>query len=263
MTRAADNVRVAVITGTSSGIGQACARKFLSEGFRVYGLSRRPGEGIHIACDVSDAESVKAAFREIAAREDSIDVLICNAGMGISGAAAYAEHSDIMRIFGVNCMGVFSCVREALPLLRKGAHIVTVSSAAAYFAIPFQAYYSATKAAVTAYTQALRTELAVLGIRVCCVMPGDVHTGFTDARRKSEAGAEVYGQRIGKSIAAMEKDERTGMSPDHVADVIYRRAQQKNPPPLTTVGALYKVFIFLNRLFPTRLVEFIIAHMYS
>ncbi|MEA4823811.1 MAG: SDR family NAD(P)-dependent oxidoreductase [Clostridiaceae bacterium] len=260
------NSKIAVITGASGGIGAAAAARFADAGYAVYGLSRHPGADPRIRfipCDVARDSDVCAAFDAIREAAGSIDVLVCNAGMGISGAAAYASDADIARIFGVNCFGVFRCIREARALCHAGSQIVIVTSAAAVFAIPFQAYYSATKSALNSYTLALRTELAVAGIRVSAVMPGDVRTGFTDARVKSTSGTELYGDRIEKSVAAMERDERHGMSPDAVARVIFRQIHAKNPRPLVTVGGSYKLFIFLNRILPTRLVAFLIGKMYS
>ena len=257
--------KVCVITGASGGIGAAAAERFSKAGYAVYGLSRRPGADpavTYLACDVSDDASVRAAFADILGREPGGPaVLVCNAGMGISGATAAATEDDIARIFGVNCFGVFRCVREAK--LREGASVVIVSSAAAVFPIPFQGYYSATKAALNAYALALRTELAMQGIRVSAVMPGDVRTGFTDARVKSEADAALYGGRISKSVAVMERDERHGMPPSAVAKVILAQAEAKNPRPLRAVGAQYKLFLVLEKLLPTRLLCYIIGKMYG
>ena len=258
--------KTAVITGASGGIGAAAAARFLGAGYAVCNLSRRPGPDArvrHIPCDVADEASVRAAFAAVSREYGHIDALVCNAGMGISGAAAFASEEDIGRIFSVNCFGVFRCVREAFPFLPRGAHIVIVTSAAAVFPIPFQAYYSATKAALQSYTLALRTELAPAGIRVSAISPGDVRTGFTDARVKSDAGQSLYGDRIARSVAAMERDERRGMSPDAVARVILRHAAAKNPRPVTTVGGSYRMFIVLNRILPTRLVAFLIGRLYS
>ena len=156
---------------------------------------------------------------------------------------------------------MFRCVREAR--LARGACVVVVSSAAAAFPIPFQAFYSATKAALNSYTLALRTELGTQGVRVCAVMPGDVRTGFTDARVKSSAKDALYGGRIARSVESMERDERRGMSPDAVARVLLTRAEEKNPRPLTAVGGSYRLFLFLNRLLPARLACFIIGKMYG
>ena len=257
--------KVCVITGASGGIGAAAAARFAQAGYAVYGLSRHPGSDpavTYLSCDVSDDASVRAAFAELRAREPGgIRTLVCNAGMGISGATAAATEADIQRIFGVNCFGVFRCVREAK--LSRGAAVVIVSSAAAVFSIPFQAYYSATKAALNAYTLALRTELAMQGILVSAVMPGDVRTGFTDARVKSEADAALYGGRITKSVAVMEHDERRGMPPSAVAKVIFAQAEAKHPRPLRAVGAQYKLFLLLGKLLPARLVCFIVGKMYG
>ena len=105
--------------------------------------------------------------------------------------------------------------RAVIPIMRQAGRgrIVNLSSVAAPVPIPFQAYYSATKASVNAYAMALANELRPFGITVCAVMPGDIHTGFTAARRKVSEGDDIYKGRISRSVARMEHDEQTGMDP--------------------------------------------------
>lgn len=255
-------MKTAVITGASSGIGEATAAAFFKHGYRVYNLSRHAGKDsriLHLPCDVTDDRQVQECFAKIG---NGIDVLVCNAGMGISGAAAWAEMTDVRRIFGVNTLGAMSCVTAARPYLAQNASVILITSVAASFSIPFQVYYSATKAATAAFARGLRMELRDLGIQVCAVSPGDVNTGFTDARRKSNAGTEVYGQGIEKAVAAMEKDERTGMRAEQVANVILRTSERRNPPPVVTVGTKYKLFIAISKLLPARLIDYLLCKLY-
>ena len=210
--------KVAVVTGGTSGIGRATALSLKDAGYTVYELSRR-AEGVeglhHIAADVTDQQAVNDAAAQIMAAEGRIDVLVNNAGFGISGAIEFTETAEAKALFDVNFFGMVNMNRAVVPLMRAAGRgrIVNLSSVAAPVPIPFQAYYSATKAAVNAYTMALANELRPFGVTVCAVMPGDIHTGFTAARRKVSAGDDIYQGRISRSVKRMEHDEETGMDP--------------------------------------------------
>ncbi len=258
---------VAVVTGGSSGIGKAACALLRDGGFDVYELSRsgKSEDGIkHITADITDEKNVDAALKKVVDEAGGIDLLVNNAGMGISGAVEFTELSAAKKIFDVNFFGTLICIKAALPYLRKSksGRIVNLSSVAAPVAIPFQSFYSATKSAVNSLTLALRNEVKPFGIKVCAVMPGDAKTGFTDAREKNTAGAELYGKAIERAVTAMEKDERNGMSPERVAKVVYRAATAKNPKPLYTAGGVYKLFVFLTKVLPTRLFNWIVGKVY-
>lgn len=260
--------RVAVVTGGSSGIGRACAEMLSERGWTVYELSRSgvsSGGVRHIGADVTDEAQIKAALAEVYSSEGRLDLLLNNAGMGISGAIEYSDTSDVKNILNVNLMGVFLCAREALPYLRltPGAQIINISSVAAVFSIPYQAFYSASKAAVNSLTLALASELKSFGIRVNAVMPGDVKTGFTEARLKNLKGGELYGGAAERAVAVMEKDEQNGMAPGRVASFVCRLAEGRGTGRLYTVGAKYKLLVFLGRLLPTGLANIIVAKLYS
>ena len=242
--------RVAVITGGSSGIGLHAARALRGRGLNVYELSRRaenaePGV-THLQADVTDEAQVNAAVAEILRREGRIDILINNAGFGISGAIEFTPAQEARRQFDVNFFG-----------------IVNMSSVAAPIAIPFQAYYSASKAAVRTYSLALASEVRPFGIEVCVIMPGDIATGFTAARRKSCDGDDVYHGRIARSVAVMEHDEQTGMSAEYAGQFVARRATQKRAKLICTMGHKYALFVFLMRILPTGLATRIVGKIYA
>lgn len=255
------------VTGGSSGIGLAIARHFAGKGHTVYSLSRRPSmDGVrHIPCDVTDEASVNAAFAALEQAEGSLDILINNAGFGISGAVEFTELQKARNLFDVGYFGVLACVKHALPLLRKSDAplILNVGSLAAALPVPFQSVYSSAKAAVSALTLCLVNELRPFGIRVCAVLPGDVRTGFTAARDKSADGKELYGERLERAVARMEADEKNGMPPERIADAVYRAAMKRRPKPLFTVGAGYKLLFALSGLLPVRFVNWIEGKLYG
>lgn len=260
-------MRTLVITGGSSGIGKATASLFAERGWCVFELSRHGKSDsniIHIDCDVCSEESCHAAIAEVMKQTDHIDVVISNAGYGISGPIEFSAMADVEHQMDVNFLGAVRFTQAVLPQLRsqRKGRIIYTSSVAAVLAVPYQAFYSASKAAINAMALALANEVREFGITVSVLMPGDVSTGFTDARRKSSAGAEIY-HHSEQAITAMEKDERGGMQPRKIAALFYHIAVCRNPRPQYVGGALYRLFCFLNNILPTRLVNWIEGRMYS
>lgn len=249
------NAPIVVLTGGTSGIGRATAQALLARGCTVYELSRRV-EGLagtrHFQADVTCEESLAAAIHAIMEEAGHIDVLINNAGFGISGAMEFTEISEAQRQFDVLLFGMMRLNKLVIPHMRKhgGGRIVNLSSVAAVAPIPFQACYSAAKAAVNAYTMALANELRPFGISVCCVQPGDISTGFTDARQKSIQGDEIYGGRISRSVAKMERDERHGMSAEQAGQFLSRVALRRRCKPICTIGFSYRCICLLIHLLP-------------
>lgn len=262
-------MKIAVITGGSSGIGLAAAELFAQKGFLVYALSRRGGQNAerlrHLVCDVTDERQVEAVFGEIFARHGQIDVLVNNAGFGISGAVEQTSGSQAKKQLDVNFFGCFHCCKAAIPLMRKAGHgtIINISSMAAVLSIPFQAFYSASKSAVNALTLALANEVRPFGITVCALMPGDVKTGFTAMREKETDRSGIYGDTLKSSIETMEHDEQNGMTPQQLAQAIWRLSQKKHPRILSACGAQYRLFNTLQKALPTSLVNRIVGGIYA
>ena len=260
--------KVIVITGGTSGIGLQAARVLSQKGCRVYELSRRESgtdAAMHIQADVTDEDQVRRAIEQIMDREKHIDVVINNAGFGISGAIEYTDTEEAKRQFDVNFFGMVRVNRAVLPIMHRQGHgrILNMSSVAAPIAIPFQAYYSASKAAVRTYTMALYSEVKPYGIEVCAIMPGDIATGFTAARRKNPAGDEAYGGRISRSVAVMEHDEQTGITAEKAGEYVAGKALQAKVPVLCTLGGKYKFFVFLTRLLPTKALADLVGGIYA
>ena len=258
--------RIVVITGASKGIGKATAAVFRAAGDRVYNLSRS-GEttdnAFHIPCDVTGETQCKQAVSTVLEREGRIDVLILNAGFGISGPVETTELEAAKKQFDVCLFGAVRVLKAALPSLRESkGHVLFTSSVAAVTPIPYQAFYSACKASINSVVMALRNELKGTGIRVAAVLPGDVKTDFTAQREKNPVNEALYPNEV-KSVAKMEYDEQHGMSPDRIAKRFYRLSLQKNPKPFCSVGVAYSAVLILVKILPARLANFILGKMYA
>ena len=219
----------------------------------------------HIVADITKEETLAAAVAQVMEAEGRIDLVVNNAGFGISGAIEFTTAEEAQRLFDANFFGMVRMNRCVVPIMRRqgGGRIVNLSSVAAPVAIPFQAYYSATKAAVNDYTMALANELRPFDVTVCAVQPGDIRTGFTAAREKVIEGDDIYQGRIGRSVARMEHDEQTGMDPAKAGRFIANVAAKRSVKPLYTIGASYKFFVFLVRILPSRTLNRLVGLLYA
>ena len=259
---------VAVVTGASRGIGLAIARQLAAEGWAVCGLSRRRGEAAGVdwrACDVTDRAAVEAVFREILAVYGRVDLLVNNAGMGISGAAEFATAGNIGRQLDVNLLGAVACTQQVLAPMRDrgGGRILFTSSLGALFPLPYQSFYSASKAGLNSFSDALGLEVRRFGIETCTVRLNDVHTEFTDSRRKNETGDDLYGGRVTAAVAKMEQSERRGMRPEQVAVAVSALLRRRRLPPHKIVGAGNEVLGLLYRLLPARTMLRLLGRLYG
>ena len=260
--------KVVIITGISSGIGLSLGRYLKDRNYIVYGLSRsviKEDKINHIKADVTNEDELINAYKIVYEKEGKIDFLINNAGMGISGSIEATTLKDAKTIFDVNFMGVFLSSKAVLPYMRKqkSGRIINIGSVAGPLAIPFQAFYSSSKAAVNTFTDALANEVAPYGIGVCTILPGDIKTNFTKNRKKNIEELEVYQNRVDKSILLMEKDEQAGMTVQYASKVIFKVMRRGKMPLRMTIGKKYKVFVFLKRLLPVKVVNKLIGSIYS
>ena len=200
--------KVLVITGGSSGIGKATAILFASNGWKVFNLSRHTGkeqtENItHIYCDVSSEKSVKEAVQQVYQNTKYVDILIANAGYGISGPIEMTPLQEAKHQMEVNFFGAFNIIQAIIPEMRKRRQgkIIFTSSVAGLLPVPYQAIYSASKAAINALALALQNELREFNIKVSALLPGDVSTAFTDSRTKTQ-GTIIY-TRADKAVSLL------------------------------------------------------------
>lgn len=260
--------KVALVTGGSSGIGLQTARALQKKGCKVYTISRNAFsmQGIHhIIADVTSAEQIEAVVAVILQKEGRLDIVVNNAGFGISGGAEFTAMDAAQRQMQVNFLGCSNVCRAVLPVMRQqgSGRIVNLSSVAAVVPIPFQAFYSASKAAINAYTMAVANEVKPYGISLCAVMPGDIKTNFTAVRQKEYTGDDVYGGRISRSVSKMEADEQNGMSAEKAGAYIAKIALKKAVKPLYAIRIDYKLITILAKLLPGGLLNGIIRKLYA
>ncbi len=262
--------KTVVISGASSGIGFATAEYLDSLGYNVIGLSRKYPRNEYsfkyFLCDITKETQIEKFVDFLNKEIESVDVLVNCAGMGVSGAIEYSTEEELRKIFDVNVFGQFLLTKNLIPLLRKSsdAKIINIGSVAGELIIPFQTFYSMTKAAMHAFSEGLRNELKPFNIQVTSVLPGDIKTDFTKNREMPKVlEDDLYKDRIKKSLARMAKDEETGMPALSVSKVILKLIRKKRLPVAKTVGFQYKLFIFLQKTFPKSFVNWIIKKMYG
>jgi NAD(P)-dependent dehydrogenase (short-subunit alcohol dehydrogenase family) len=262
---------VALVTGASSGIGAATARLLSQRGFEVYGTSRRPdrlaptaGPAVRwVAMDVCSDDSVSRGVREVLENCSGIDALVCNAGSGTFGSIEETPLEVARAQFEVNFFGTLRTLRAVVPGLRErhDGRVALVGSLAGRAPIPFQAHYSASKAAIDALALALRNELHPFGIRVSLVEPGDIRTAFNEATDFGDTGGSAYGQRIESCRRVIEESLPRAPAPEIVAEVIHRALTARRPRARYTVGPESRRVPLGRRLLPdTLLLRFIRSH---
>lgn len=260
--------KVIIITGGSSGIGFEASKALSSLGNKVYTVSRRDfsyDRLTHIRADVTIEDEVKRAVEYVVSKEGHIDVLVNSAGFGLAGAIEFTSREEAFSQFNTGFFALDSFTRNVLPVMREQGYgkIINISSMAALAPLPFQSYYSAMKSAVNTYTLALRSEVGIYGIQACAIMPGDIKSGFTSARRGSLSGDEEYKGRISRSIGKMAEDEQTGPDPSAAGRLIAKLAEKKKLKPLYTIDIVSKCEALLFKFLPVRLSNYIVGRIYG
>src|SRR6266487_748712 len=212
-----------LVTGASSGIGQAIAQLLTARGFTVYGTSRKP-TGKLIPLDVRSDESVRACVNRVG----KIDVLVNNAGYSLMGSAEETSVDEAKAQLETNFFGVVRMVKAVLPAMRqaRAGKIITIGSLAGITAIPFGAFYTASKFALEGYTEALWHELRPFGIHVTLIEPGFIATPPLAA----------YNGIRQRATAALDQHVKDGISPDAVAKRVLRVVQSRSPSLRYRVG---------------------------
>lgn len=270
--------RRVLVTGAGSGLGRAIARHLTERGDSVIGTVRSPeraqaleaearAEGFplrYLPLELTDPDA-RQALVEAATADGPLDVLVNNAGFGVYGAIEEVDDGRASSQLDVNLTAPIALTRALLPSLRASQGcIVWIGSLGGRFALPFQAHYSASKAAIAAISDAMRMELMPHGVRVTCIEPGDFTTGFTDARDWGEDAQGPYTQASTRCRAAVEKTERNqGGNPQQVAHLVHRLSHMPNPPARRPVGPWARTLCLLQRILPDRLRERLVAKTYG
>lgn len=254
---------VALVTGTSSGIGKATAERLTQAGYKVYGTSRRGGQTGQpsfevLALDVTNDASAEAAVSEVIRREGRIDLLVNNAGVGVAPAAA--EESSLEQaqaIFDTNFFGTIRMTRAVVPHMRKqrSGRIINISSVLGFLPMPYGALYAATKHAVEGYSQSLDHELRTRGIRVAVVQPAYTKTHFDTNMMQPDAPLDEYHQVRAELDKVLKQVMTSGDEPSVVADVVLKAASAAHPRLRYTAGGLAGRLQFLRRFAPSAMLD--------
>jgi short-subunit dehydrogenase len=263
--------KVIFITGVSSGFGHNMAKVLASKGHIVYGGSRRevyPIDNVTILpVDVTDANSVKSAIDQVVEQEGKIDILINNAGMGISGPIEEFSEGEIQLQMRTNFMGYVHTIKAVLPYMRKRKKgmIINISSIGGIMGLPYQGFYAASKFAVEGLSESLSMELKPYNIRVVVVRPGDFNTNFTQNRKLISALNEQsdYYVQAKTTLSVIENDERKGLHPELLAKKIARIVVKKKPKFSYIIATPEQRFaVFLKLILPRNMFFNILSSHY-
>ena len=274
-------VKIALVVGASSGIGKAIAAELGRQGCRVYAAARSLPDYFSdpanpqtapepwmrtVRLDVNFPSACEHSVERIIAEEGRLDILVQSAGFGIAGAIEDTVIPEARSQMETNFFGAISLLPSVLRQMRsqKSGLIVNIGSVAGFLPVPFQAYYSASKAALAALTSALGNELRPWRVRCMLVQPGDTQTGFTRSRvLVKNALQSDYADRCRRSIERMANDEQNGMPTAMAARMIVAGMLRRRPPQVMTVGLMYKFFELAHHILPNRLIQYVIYKLYA
>lgn len=257
------NKGVALVTGASTGIGEATARKLAAAGYKVYGTSRRGAQAGSrpfplLALDVTDDASVTAVVDELLQREGRIDLLVNNAGFGLGPAAA--EESSIAQVralFDTNVLGVVRMSHAVLPSMRNqgSGRILNVGSGLGVIPAPYNAHYAATKHALEGYSESLDHEVREFGVRVAVIQPGVTRTLFDASVSPADQPLSAYAASRQKYLVAYASALAVADSAESVADTIVLAASDRVPRLRYPSGKVAHQGAFARRFLPRALFD--------
>ncbi len=265
--------KVVFITGGSSGIGKAIGDFLLQKGYIVYGTSRNPQ---HISSNISfnllkmdvlDEQSITDAISKVIQKEGKLDVVINNAGVGITGPIEETPNSEIKKAFETNLFGPINVIKAVLPQMREQGSglIINITSIAGYMGLPFRGIYSATKAALEITIEALRMETQQFGIQMTNVAPGDFATNIAAGRYHAPVlENSPYNKAYGNTLKLMNSHVMGGENPLKMAKVVLKIIENPKPKIHYKVGApLQKLSIVLKRILPDKVYEQMVLRHYK
>ncbi|MDN3672704.1 SDR family oxidoreductase [Flavobacterium branchiarum] len=264
--------KVVLITGGSSGIGKSIGEFLHNKGFVVYGTSRTPEKVLNsvfplVALDVRNAESIKTAITKIIQTTGRLDVVINNAGVGITGPLEEIPSEEIKNNFETNFFGPIEVMKAVLPQMReqKSGLIINITSIAGYMGLPYRSVYSASKGALELITEALRMEVKSFGITITNVAPGDFATNIAAGRYHAPViSGSAYEKVYGEVLSTMNEHVDAGGNPNEMAEAIYKIMQTDKPNVHYKVGAFMQKFsIVLKRILPDKVYEKMLMNHYK
>ncbi len=264
--------KIVLITGASSGLGQAMAEFLVQKNFKVYGTSRQPKtstkNGVILkALDVTKSESIESCIQEIISESEKIDILINNAGVGITGPLEEIPIEKAKTHFDTNFFGTITVINTVLPYMRanKQGLIINITSIAAHMGLPFRGFYSASKAALATITEAYRMELKTFNIQMTNLAPGDFATNIAQGRFHAPLKKDsAYHDNYKLSLDLMDADVDKGNDPIILAKAVYRIINQSSPKVNYKSGAFLQCFsVTLKHILPQKLFEKILLKHYK
>lgn len=264
--------KVVLITGGSSGIGKSIAEFLNQKGYKVYGTSRNPENNNEtsfplIAMDVRDNESIHKAVLKVINENGRLDILINNAGIGITGPLEEIPLEEIKNNFETNFFGPIEVIKQVLPQMRlqKSGLIINITSIAGYMGLPYRSVYSASKGALELITEALSMEVKQFGVRVTNIAPGDFSTNIAAGRYHSPLLKDsAYKEAYGNTLQMMDEHVNSGSDPKKMAKIVYKIISEANPKIHYKVGAFMQKFsIVLKRVLPDKVYEKLLMNHYK
>jgi NAD(P)-dependent dehydrogenase (short-subunit alcohol dehydrogenase family) len=264
--------KVVLITGGSSGIGKSIGEFLHHKGFAVYGTSRNPDKVVHsifplVALDVRDAKSIHLAVAKIIQETGRLDIVINNAGVGITGPLEEIPMEEIKNNFETNFFGPIEVMKAVLPQMRsqQSGLIINITSIAGYMGLPYRSVYSASKGALELITEALRMEVKPFGIQITNVAPGDFATNIAAGRFHAPVTTgSAYEKVYGDVLTTMDQHVDSGNNPNEMAEAVYQIIQEINPRIHYKVGAFMQKFsIVLKRILPDKVYEKMLMNHYN
>lgn len=264
--------KVVLITGGSSGIGKSIGEFLLEKGFVVYGTSRNPERYSEsklnlLALDVSNTQTITKAVQIIIDKEGRLDVLVNNAGAGITGPIEEIPDEEIKRNFETNFFGPINVIKEVLPQMRKqkSGLIINITSIAGYMGLPYRGVYSASKGALELITEAFRMEIKDFNIEMTNIAPGDFATNIAAGRYHAPVQEQSpYKTPYGNTLKLMDAHVDSGKDPLLMAKAVYKVINTKNPKAHYKVGEFMQKFsIVLKRILPDKMYEKMLMKHYK
>ncbi|MCK0156609.1 SDR family oxidoreductase [Cellulophaga sp. F20128] len=265
--------KVVLITGGSSGIGKSIGSYLAARGFTVYGTTRSKAKYPNfdafnlVELDVRNTETIAQAIATVLSIEGRIDVLINNAGVGITGPIEETPNEEIVNAFMVNFNGPISVMKAVLPQMRKqkAGLIINITSIAGYMGLPYRGIYSASKGALELVTEAMRMEVKDFGVQITTVAPGDFATNIASGRYHAPVLEDsAYKKAYGNSLSMMDEHVDSGEDPIQVAEKVLAIIHTKKPKVHYRVGAFMQKFsLFLKKILPDKVYEKLLLNHYK